>query len=73
METELSWQIASNRHLERKLHDLCTSASPSVEFIQGKYDRLRAQYEKESQRSGTIWADLASLQDQTFEIACMKM
>ncbi|CAI5746320.1 unnamed protein product [Peronospora destructor] len=72
METALSQQIARNRQLEESLQVLRTSASPFVEFVQDKYDRLRVQYEEEVQRFDAFREEVADRLNQTAEIAHLK-
>ena len=72
MEADLARDIARNRHMEENSREICTSASPFVRFVQGKYDNLRSRLKDESHRSMTFREELgkfqAKLQDQTCEI-----
>ena len=72
MEDALARQIAHNRHLEDQFRELCTSASPFVNVVQGNHYNLRARLKDESQWSMTFREELgnfqAKLQDQTCEI-----
>uniref|UniRef100_A0AAV1TRT6 Uncharacterized protein n=1 Tax=Peronospora matthiolae TaxID=2874970 RepID=A0AAV1TRT6_9STRA len=51
MEAALEQQMIQNRQLNEDLQEVRTSASPFVQSVQSKFDRLRARYEDEIKRS----------------------
>ena len=51
MEAALERRMIQNRQLSEDLQELCTSASPFVQFVQSKYDRLRVRYDDEVKQS----------------------
>ena len=51
MEAALERQMIRNRQLSEDLQELLTSASPFVQFLQSKYDRLRVRYDDEVKQS----------------------
>ena len=46
METALAQQVARNHQLDEDLQELCTSASPFVEYVQARYNLLRVKYDE---------------------------
>ena len=65
-------QMVQNRQLSENLQDLRTSASPFVQFVQSKYDRLRVRYDDEVKQSEAFREALADRVDQTAVIAHLK-
>ena len=72
METALEQLMIQNRQLSEDLQELRTSASPFVQFVQSKYDCLRARYEDEVKQSDAFREALADRVDQTALIEHLK-
>ena len=72
MEAALERQMIQNRQLSEDLQELRTSASPFVQFVQSKYDRLRVRYDDEVKQSEAFREALADRVDQTAVIAHLK-
>uniref|UniRef100_A0AAV1UTC4 Uncharacterized protein n=1 Tax=Peronospora matthiolae TaxID=2874970 RepID=A0AAV1UTC4_9STRA len=72
MEAALEQQMIQNRQLSEDLQELRTSASPFVQFVQSKIDRLRVRYQDDIKCSEAFREALADQVDQTVLIEHLK-
>uniref|UniRef100_A0AAV1VC71 Uncharacterized protein n=1 Tax=Peronospora matthiolae TaxID=2874970 RepID=A0AAV1VC71_9STRA len=72
MGSALAQQMAQKCQLLEDLHELRTSASHFVEFVQSKYGRMRVRYEEVVKRSDAFREALVDRVYQTAVIAHLK-